>query len=111
MVHGAPGVPDYLGPVAGIVEDLCLVHRYDQRGTGRSPRVGEHTIARRSRAGTRTAARPASLDAGKRLAQRVETHSAQAERLGVKVLEAEGSSGPCHGILPGLQPGPFTKGV
>ena len=44
----------------------------------------------------------ASLDAGKRLAQRVKTHRAQAERLGVKVLEAEGSSGPCHGILPGL---------
>jgi hypothetical protein len=42
------------------------------------------------------------LDAGKRLAQRVKAHSAQAECLGVKVLEAEGSSGPCHGILPGL---------
>ena len=37
MVHGGPGVPDYLAPVAGIVEDLCLVHRYDQRGTGGSP--------------------------------------------------------------------------
>ena len=42
------------------------------------------------------------LDMGKRLAQRVKTHSAQAECLGVKILEAEGSSGPCHGILPGL---------
>jgi hypothetical protein len=49
------------------------------------------------------------LDAGKRLAQRVKTHSAQAERLGVKVLEAEGCSGSCHGILPGLQPDPFTN--
>jgi pimeloyl-ACP methyl ester carboxylesterase len=49
MVHGGPGVPDYLAPVAGIVEDLCLVHRYDQRGTGRSPWVGEHTIARHVR--------------------------------------------------------------
>ena len=46
MVHGGPGVPDYLAPVAGIVEDLCLVHRYDQRGTGGSPWEGEHTIAR-----------------------------------------------------------------
>jgi pimeloyl-ACP methyl ester carboxylesterase len=46
MVHGGPGVPDYLGPVAGIVEDLCLVHRYDQRGTGGSRWEGEHTIAR-----------------------------------------------------------------
>jgi pimeloyl-ACP methyl ester carboxylesterase len=46
MVHGGPGVPDYLVPVAEIVEDLCLVHRYDQRGTGGSPWEGEHTIAR-----------------------------------------------------------------
>ena len=46
MVHGGPGVRDYLAPVAGIVEDLCLVHRYDQRGTGGSPWEGEHTIAR-----------------------------------------------------------------
>ncbi|GAB3839595.1 alpha/beta fold hydrolase [Dactylosporangium cerinum] len=36
MVHGGPGVPDYLAPVAGIIDDLCLVHRYDQRGTGGS---------------------------------------------------------------------------
>ena len=50
-----------------------------------------------------------SLDAGKRLAQRVKTHSAQAERLGVKVLEAEGCSGSCLGILPSLQPDPFTN--
>ena len=46
MVHGGPGGPDYLAPVAGIVGDLCLVHRYDQRGTGGSPWEGEHTIAR-----------------------------------------------------------------
>jgi proline iminopeptidase len=46
MVHGGPGVPDYLAPVAGIIDDLCLVHRYDQRGTGGSSWEGEHTIAR-----------------------------------------------------------------
>jgi len=46
MVHGGPGVPDYLAPVAGFVDDLCLVHRYDQRGTGGSAWDGEHTIAR-----------------------------------------------------------------
>ncbi|MFV2114611.1 alpha/beta fold hydrolase [Micromonospora sp. LOL_025] len=45
-MHGGPGVPDYLGPVADIIDDLCLVHRYDQRGTGRSWWEGEHTIAR-----------------------------------------------------------------
>jgi pimeloyl-ACP methyl ester carboxylesterase len=46
MVHGGPGVGDYLGPVAGSISDLCLVHRYDQRGTGGSSWEGEHTIAR-----------------------------------------------------------------
>jgi pimeloyl-ACP methyl ester carboxylesterase len=46
MVHGGPGVPDYLAPVAGIVDDLCVVHRYDQRGTGGSPWEGDHAIAR-----------------------------------------------------------------
>lgn len=46
MVHGGPGLPDYLGPVADAVGDLYRVHRYDQRGTGGSPWDGEHTIAR-----------------------------------------------------------------
>jgi pimeloyl-ACP methyl ester carboxylesterase len=46
MVHGGPGVPGYLAPVAGIISDLCLVHRYDQRGTGGSCWEGEHTIGR-----------------------------------------------------------------
>jgi proline iminopeptidase len=46
MVHGGPGVPDYLAPVAGMIDDLCLVHRYDQRGTGGSWWEGEHTIGR-----------------------------------------------------------------
>ena len=45
-VHGGPGIPDYLAPVAGIIDDLCLTHRYDQRGTGGSVWHGEHTIAR-----------------------------------------------------------------
>ncbi|ACQ78849.1 alpha/beta hydrolase fold protein [Beutenbergia cavernae DSM 12333] len=44
MLHGGPGLPDYLGPVAHLVDDLCLVHRYDQRGTGGSPWHGEHSI-------------------------------------------------------------------
>lgn len=46
MVHGGPGVPDYLAPVAETIDDLCLVHRYDQRGTGGSRWEGAHTIAR-----------------------------------------------------------------
>ena len=28
---------DYMGPVAAMVDDLVTVHRYDQRGSGRSP--------------------------------------------------------------------------
>jgi proline iminopeptidase len=49
MVHGGPGLPDYLGPVADLITDLCLVHRYDQRGVGGSTWDGEHTIARQIR--------------------------------------------------------------
>jgi pimeloyl-ACP methyl ester carboxylesterase len=46
MVNGGPGLPDYLAPVAALIEDLCEVHRYDQRGTGGSPWDGQHTVAR-----------------------------------------------------------------
>jgi pimeloyl-ACP methyl ester carboxylesterase len=46
MVHGGPGIPDYLAPVAEIIDDLCLVHRYDQRGAGGSRWDGEHTLLR-----------------------------------------------------------------
>lgn len=49
MVHGGPGLPDYLAPVAAMIADLCRVHRYDQRGTGESSWDGEHTIARHTR--------------------------------------------------------------
>ncbi len=49
LVHGGPGLPDYLEPVAEAVTDLCRVHRYDQRGTGGSRWDGEHTIARHVR--------------------------------------------------------------
>ncbi|WP_241968452.1 alpha/beta hydrolase [Streptomyces sp. ICBB 8177] len=46
MLHGGPGLPDYLGDVAPMVADLALVYRYDQRGTGRSPWQGRHSFAR-----------------------------------------------------------------
>jgi len=36
LCHGGPGVYDYLGPVADMVDDLATVYRYDQRGCGRS---------------------------------------------------------------------------
>lgn len=36
LAHGGPGMWDYMGAVAEMVEDLITVHRYDQRGSGRS---------------------------------------------------------------------------
>ncbi|RCG15093.1 alpha/beta hydrolase [Streptomyces reniochalinae] len=46
MLHGGPGLPDYLGVVAPMIADLAPVYRYDQRGTGRSPWRGRHCGAR-----------------------------------------------------------------
>ena len=46
ILHGGPGLPDYLGDVASMIEDLAPVFRYDQRGTGRSPWQGRHTSSR-----------------------------------------------------------------
>ncbi|MEU6994600.1 alpha/beta fold hydrolase [Streptomyces sp. NPDC046465] len=46
MLHGGPGLPDYLGEIAPMVADLAPVYRYDQRGTGRSPWEGRHSLAR-----------------------------------------------------------------
>ena len=36
LCHGGPSGYDYLQPVADMVDDLCQVVRYDQRGSGRS---------------------------------------------------------------------------
>jgi proline iminopeptidase len=36
LLHGGPGVPDYLAPVAALLATKHRVIRYDQRGTGRS---------------------------------------------------------------------------
>lgn len=36
LVHGGPGLWDYLAPVAALVDDLTAVYRYDQRGCGSS---------------------------------------------------------------------------
>ena len=46
LLHGGPGLWDYLGPVAGMVEHLTVVHRFDQRGCGGSDPSGEQTVAR-----------------------------------------------------------------
>ena len=46
LLHGGPGLPDYLEDVAAMIDDLVPVYRYDQRGTGRSPWHGRHTLDR-----------------------------------------------------------------
>lgn len=46
LLHGGPGLPDYLGDVATMIADLAPVYRYDQRGTGKSPWQGCHSLAR-----------------------------------------------------------------
>ena len=45
LCHGGPGLRDYLGPVARLLDDGFLVHRYDQRGCGRSTGEGPFTVA------------------------------------------------------------------
>ncbi len=44
LCHGGPGIYDYLGPVAAMIEDVATVHRYDQRGCGRSEDVGPYEV-------------------------------------------------------------------
>ena len=45
MIHGGPGLWEDFGPLAEMVDDLVEVYRYDQRGSGRSDRVGPYDIA------------------------------------------------------------------
>lgn len=44
LVHGGPGLWDYLEPLASMLDDLTVVHRYDQRGCGRSDRAGPYSV-------------------------------------------------------------------
>ncbi len=45
LCHGGPGIYDYLEPVAHMIDDIALVHRYDQRGCGRSGPATSYTVA------------------------------------------------------------------
>ncbi len=36
LLNGGPGCCDYLGPVAGMIDDMAQVIRFEQRGCGRS---------------------------------------------------------------------------
>lgn len=45
LAHGGPGLSNNLRPVAAMVDDVARVHRYDQRGCGRSSEGGPFDIA------------------------------------------------------------------
>ena len=44
LCHGGPGLWDYLAPVAGMIDDLVSVYRYDQRASGRSSGGPPYTV-------------------------------------------------------------------
>ena len=45
LLHGGPGLYDYFDELAEMFDDLVEVHRYDQRGGGRSGRTPPYDIA------------------------------------------------------------------
>ncbi|HET8569843.1 MAG TPA: alpha/beta fold hydrolase, partial [Candidatus Limnocylindria bacterium] len=45
LLHGGPGVCDYLAPVVPMLSDRWTVRRYEQRGCGRSEAVGPYAMA------------------------------------------------------------------
>lgn len=46
LCHGGAGLWDYLQPVAEALTPVARVHRWEQRGCGRSQRTGPYSIAR-----------------------------------------------------------------
>jgi len=46
LCHGGPGFWDTFGDLAGLLGDVATVHRWDQRGCGRSERRGPFTVDR-----------------------------------------------------------------
>jgi proline iminopeptidase len=44
LCHGGPGLWDYLEPLSILLDGTLLVHRYDQRGCGRSGGDGPYTV-------------------------------------------------------------------
>jgi proline iminopeptidase len=46
VCHGGPGGTDTLGPISAMIADSARVHRYDQRGCGRSSGGPPFTMAR-----------------------------------------------------------------
>ncbi|MEV4419874.1 alpha/beta hydrolase [Patulibacter sp. NPDC049589] len=44
LCHGGPGLSDNLGPLASLIDDEFRVHRFDQRGAGRSSTSGPFDV-------------------------------------------------------------------
>ena len=45
LLNGGPGMADYLGPVAALLDDTLCSHRFEARGCGRSSDQGPFTLA------------------------------------------------------------------
>lgn len=45
LLHGGPGVCDYFGPIVPMLADRYAVHRYEQRGCGRTEMVAPFNVA------------------------------------------------------------------
>jgi proline iminopeptidase len=45
LCPGGPGLCDYLGPVAALLDDVATVYRFDPRGCGRSGVAGPYDVA------------------------------------------------------------------
>ncbi len=46
LLHGGPGLWDDFDELAALIEDAACIHRYDQRGCGRSEDAPPHNLAR-----------------------------------------------------------------
>ena len=44
LLNGGPGCPDYLGPVAAMMDDVAQVIRFEERGCGRSDVVPPYSV-------------------------------------------------------------------
>jgi proline iminopeptidase len=44
LLHGGPGMWDYFDDLAPLLEDAVVLHRYDQRGSGRSDRQPPYDV-------------------------------------------------------------------
>lgn len=61
LVHGGPGLWDYLAPLAGLLSGRATVHRYDQRRCGSSTGSGGGAASHRTSDGTAAATGDASV--------------------------------------------------